>query len=103
MLKHLFRTLFGGYQYPFSKQWDICLNNLLDTGTVVELRDHILDLKNDKGDVYSIWVSNKFYSYGHLYRKNGESVSYHAMRRPSYKVQIKLSDYVDKVAEAVFK
>lgn len=103
MFKHLLQLIFGMYNYPLSKQWDTRLDTLLETGTLVELRDHVIELKNDKGDVYSVWVSNKFYAYGHLYRKNGEYVSEQARRRPSYKTQVKLSNYVDKIVEEVYK
>lgn len=55
--------------YPFSKQWDKKLNELLDKGKVVGLSQHCLDIKyND--NVYSVWVASYPYGYGKLFSFN---------------------------------
>lgn len=65
---------------------------------VVCVDDHTIDLHIPENDEYSpnyyrhktpylsIWIGNKFYSYGNIYRINGSSGSNYKTKRPSISV-----------------
>ena len=98
---HAFRTVFGVYQRPYSKEWDTVLNELLDAlekGKIsAEIHNHCLRFSFEKG-VYEVWVANRWYAYGNLYAKqdgnahwsNDIHAEYHY--RPKFSTMIRLND-----------
>lgn len=96
---HVLNTLFGMYQQKFSDDWDKDLNFLLDEGTFVEGGPHTIKIAHN-GKVYGIWVSNRWYSYGHIYTVSDEgdvfkqeSISRQAQRRARIRTMIRLHEY----------
>lgn len=56
---------YGSEYKSVNKEWDKVLRILIEHATLVEYDDHIayFELNNKK---YSVWIANKYYSYGHL-------------------------------------
>lgn len=93
---HLCRTVLRIYQQPYSHEWDVQLNQLPDRGTVVEAGVYTLTLRYD-GTYYTVWTSNRWYGFGHLYRVSEEfRFSYASIvpnsewRRPSFRTMLRL-------------
>lgn len=91
------------FNHSFNAQWDRALRMLMANGTVIRLCDATLEVELD-GVVYSVWIANKYYSYGNLYKKkigSGEWIKTPAciQYRPSRSTMLKLSllvqDYKD--------
>ena len=85
-------SCWGGllFQKPYSRAWDEKLNQLLDNPEDIKI---LCALTINFGDI-TVWVGNKYYSYGHPYNCRRPEV------RPSIKTMIRLSKVLD---EAYFK
>ena len=100
---HAFRIVFLLYQHPYSKEWDILLNELLDSlengKCSAEVRTHCLQFKFEK-EVYEVWVANRWYAYGNLYAKQKANVHWsndiprEYQCRPKFSTMIRLNDVV---------
>ena len=100
---HAFRTVFGVYQRPYSKEWDTVLNELLDSlengKASAEIRNHCLRFSFEK-EVYEVWVANRWYAYGNLYAKQKVNVDWsndiprEYQYRPKFSTMIRLNDVV---------
>ena len=78
------------FQQPYSKAWDEKLNKLLDNPKDIKIEGKCTVRFGD----ITVWVGNKYYSYGHPYSCRRPEV------RPSIKTMIRLSKVLD---EAYFK
>lgn len=88
-------SVHGGllFQKSYSRAWDKTLENLIDTKTPVKFNPHTVEI----GD-YEVWISNRWYSYATPYC-GAFSVSKRVPEcRPSIKVMIKFSDYIESQA-----
>ncbi|QGH60765.1 hypothetical protein [Serratia proteamaculans] len=88
-LGHVFRTVFGFYQKKFNQQWDSLLNEILENGDIQEVEKCTVDFSY-KGDVYCIWISNRWYAYGNLYALNNKDVGSELEFRPAFKTMVRL-------------
>ena len=100
---HAFRTMFGFYQMPYSKEWDTLLNELLDAlekgKASVEMHHHCLRFSFEK-EAYEVWIANRWYAYGNLYAKQKANVHWNNdipheyQYRPKFSTMIRLNDVV---------
>lgn len=103
----------------FCPLWDKKLNRLLDEGELYEQSKHHITIRlkakryktvkrlwgllPDKEvelftyDTYSIWTSNKGYTYGQLYYFNGEEIPPHLQKAASEETLQKLFDFEEEV------
>ena len=98
---HAFRIVFQLYQRPYSKEWDILLNELLDSlengKCSAEVRTYCLQFKFEK-EAYDVWVANRWYAYGNLYAEQKANVSLslgipdECRYRPKFSTMIRLND-----------
>ena len=98
---HAFRIVFQWYQHPYSKEWDILLNELLDSlengKCSAEGRTHCLQFKFEK-EAYDVWVANRWYAYGNLYAKQkvnvdwSNDIPHEYQYRPKFSTMIRLND-----------
>lgn len=88
-IKHIANTVFGMYQEPFSEKWDLELNEIMDTGRVIQTSDCTITYMH-KGNAITVWAANKWYSFGHLVRVNGKEVGKKFQSRPRFKTMLKL-------------
>ena len=98
---HAFRTVFGFYQMPYSKEWDILLNELLDSlengKCSAEVRTHCLRFSFEK-EAYDVWVANRWHAYGNLYAEQKANVHWNIgipceyQYRPKFSTMIRLND-----------
>lgn len=88
---HLLRTVFGFYQKPFSSEWDSRLNEIIDSGSIVEAGEHTV-IYQMGSDVIEVWISNRWYSFAHVYLVNGKFVSKEFQNRPRLNTMIRLWD-----------
>lgn len=98
---HAFRTVFGIYQMPYSKEWDTILNELLDAlekgKASVEMHHYCLRFSFEK-EAYDVWVANRWYAYGNLRAKqkaNGHwnnDIPCEYQYRPKFSTMIRLND-----------
>lgn len=88
-LKHCANLLFGMYQRPFSEEWDSMLNELLDSGTVVDCSSCVITFKY-REEMITVWCENKWYSFGHIARVNDKWVDEERQYRPRIKTMVKL-------------
>ncbi|UCQ42998.1 hypothetical protein [Edwardsiella piscicida] len=86
---HALRTVTGFYQEPFSEEWDLRLNDMIENGDVVECRENAVDFLY-RGSVISLWVGDKWYSFGYEYLINGGDVPEDMRFRPRFKTMKKL-------------
>ena len=90
-LGHAFRTLFGFYQRSYSESWDYVLSEFLTNGTVELDSAHTCVITLNDATI-RVWVSNKFYSYGHQYN-NGKSKEF----RPRFETMLLLEERIDEL------
>ena len=98
---HVFRIVFLLYQYPYSKEWDTVLNELLDAlekgKASVEMHHHCLRFSFEK-EAYDVWVANRWYAYGNLYAERKANVCLRlsipdeCRYRPKFSTMIRLND-----------
>ncbi|ENP0422108.1 hypothetical protein ACOGYR_001720 [Edwardsiella piscicida] len=86
---HTLMTVTGFYQEPFSESWDLKLNDMIESGEVVECRECAVDFLY-RGSVISVWVGNKWYSFGYEYLINWGAVPHEMRFRPRFKTMKKL-------------
>ena len=108
---HAFRTVFGFYQMPYSKEWDAVLNELLDAlengKCSAEVDNHCLRFKFQQ-QLYDVWVANRWYAYGNLYEmlkadaQRGNKISREYQYRPKFSTMIRLND-VCKNLQSVYE
>lgn len=84
---------FTSYLNEFSEEWDLLLNDIIGNGELVKVDRHTAYFKVGSS-VYCIWISNKWYSYGYLYRVVGERDLKFNLR-PRAKTMLLLSSVVD--------
>ncbi|HIB1450072.1 TPA: hypothetical protein ACWV5Q_005426 [Salmonella enterica subsp. enterica serovar Muenchen] len=66
-LCHIGNTLFCAYQMPFSQEWDDQLNKLLDEGILLFV-DRCTATFSIGEHTVEIWIANRWYSFGEMYR-----------------------------------
>ncbi|MBJ9236996.1 hypothetical protein GHV37_20380 [Citrobacter koseri] len=82
-LCHSANTVFGMYQQPFNREWDGMLRRILEAGKLLNISDHTITF-HCGGDVFEVWTSNRWFSFAHLYRLNGEYIAEHLQARPRF-------------------
>ncbi|MBV4829263.1 hypothetical protein I2941_03585 [Escherichia coli] len=90
-LCHAVNTIFGFYQQPFLKEWDDMLNDILDKGLIMEV-DELTIKFNYEGEIYLIWVGNRWYSYGHIYSIGDKYIKRSQEFRPRFRTMRRLRD-----------
>lgn len=90
---HVANTVFCMYQKPFSEQWDLRLQHIIEDGEVLSVSEHVITFACD-GDVLEVWKSNRWYSYGTLYRVNGEHINSRLEARPRFRTMRQLHSVV---------
>lgn len=89
IISHIENTIFGMYQKPFSSDWDNRLNEAITHGEVVRAGEHTIEIKHN-GILMSVWVSNRWYAFGHLHYINGKFVPEELQYRPRFKTMERL-------------
>lgn len=82
-LCHSANTVFGMYQQPFNREWDSMLRSILKTGKLLSVSDYTITF-HCGGDVFEIWTANRWFSFAHLYRLNGECITEDLQARPRF-------------------
>ncbi|ECI0119917.1 hypothetical protein XS87_04465 [Salmonella enterica subsp. enterica] len=102
-LCHIANTLTGMYQLPFSQEWDARLNKLLDEGVLLSVGEYTATFSADENTV-EVWIANRWYSFGELYRLDGEYVSPSCQHRPRFRTMRRLyavvNDYAAKEVQS---
>jgi hypothetical protein len=101
-LNHGLRLLFGMHQQPFCHEWDALLNQIIDSGKVVDHSDHTITFLH-AGRTYQLWTSNEFYSFGHIFRLDDVKVPNKFERRPSLKTMLRLHEIKNRLASGDFQ
>ncbi|MCX8457452.1 hypothetical protein OTG61_02990 [Escherichia coli] len=106
-LCHAANTIFGMYQQPFLKEWDDMLNDILDKGLIMDV-DELTIKFNYEGEIYLIWVGNRWYSYGHIYSIGDKYIKRSHEFRPRFRTMRRLHDlhmklFEDQEARELFK
>ena len=109
---HVFRTILRLYQMPYSKEWDIVLNELLDTlekgKASAEMHNCCLRFSFEK-EAYEVWVDNRWYAYGNLYAKQKANVGWSSnilreyQYRPKFSTMIRLNDVCENLESVQHK
>lgn len=93
---HALRTITGFYQKEFSKHWDSILDDLIDNGEVIEIRTHNITIMKDNIH-YTIWHSNEYYAYAHLWRVDDKKVDNDIQFRPRFKTMLKFEAFIERI------
>lgn len=88
-LCHIVNALTGMYQESFSQEWDDELNLIMSNGVVENTTGLTVDFRYEN-DIITVWTGNRWYSFGHLYRVNGNVVEDEFKFRPRFKTMVKL-------------
>ncbi|MFS9881858.1 hypothetical protein WKV47_25945, partial [Salmonella enterica] len=88
-LCHIANTLSGMYQLPFSQEWDDQLNKLLDEGALLFVGQYTATFSTGEHTV-EVWIANHWYSFGNLYRLDGEYVYPSCQHRPRFRTMRRL-------------
>ena len=107
---HAFRTILRLYQMPYSKEWDIVLNELLDAlekgKASAEMRNHRLRFSFEK-EACEVWVANRWYAYGNLYAKQKANAGWSSnilyQYRPKFSTMIRLNDVCENLESVQHK
>ncbi|MGL4769474.1 MAG: hypothetical protein ACRC2I_01070 [Plesiomonas shigelloides] len=117
VMKKFFEKLFGfssskkerneidldRFLHSFNAQWDRALRMLMTKGEVIELTRYTIEIALE-GISYSVWIGNKYSSYGNLYKKKigdgewietPECVQYRPSRSTMLKLSLLVQDYKD--------
>lgn len=78
------------YQEPFNADWDAQLIKLMDEGKVISANRYRVTFSLH-GQSYSVWVSNRWYSYGHLDEVNDQCVPKCLQYRPRFRTMRRLN------------
>lgn len=84
IFSHALHYVFSFYEYPYSKDWDETLNKLMTKGEITELTERTITFFVGC-DSYKVWISNRHYSFGHIWAINDINVRSELYRRPSFK------------------
>ena len=92
---HGVRSLLGAYLRPYNRLWDEKLKWYLDGGEVIprfnsNIRKYCTAAITKEGKTIEVWIANKFYSYGYLYKRG----------LPEYRPSIKAMLLLDKRCQA---
>ncbi|EHU3674579.1 hypothetical protein KY539_003049 [Salmonella enterica] len=99
----LFFTAFtGGFYYRYCPVWDKALNNLMEKGTLLEVKNGVALFEYDT-KLYEVFACGGFDYFGHLVGLNTTEVDESAMRRPSFRCMDKLQRMVKAEKERVAK
>lgn len=89
-LAHPIMVITFGYQERFSAGWDSELNRLMDSDPNPEIGRHTAKFRID-GSEYEVWIANRYYSYGHIYRVDGVEAPKAMRNRPSLRTMLRLA------------
>ena len=95
---HTLNTIFGMYQEPYSDEWDEKLNLLLREGTIERFDNYTIDF-HFKGSIYTVWAGNAYYSFGHLYARNGNLLLSRLQFRPKFRTMLKLKKLKEQLLQ----
>ena len=97
MIVHIMNTVFGLYSKSYNEQWDVILNELLDS--IKSLEEVILENRTVLIGSYEVWISNKYHSYGYAWSINGEWTPRTLQFRPKFSTMKRLDKIVSKLKE----
>lgn len=90
-LTHVINLITFMYSRKFNSDWDARLSDILNNYKNVEFDDHTLTFTY--GDFrISVWTSNRWYSYGHVYEINNIRVPRGLEYRLRFKTMRRLND-----------
>ncbi|MFE0584860.1 hypothetical protein [Pantoea vagans] len=101
-LNHGLRLLFGMHQKQFCSDWDALLNQIIDSGKIVEHGDCTITFVY-AGRKYQVWTANEFYSYGNIWQIDEVTVDRKFQRRPSLNTMLRLHELKNKLANGDFQ
>ncbi|WP_343463527.1 hypothetical protein [Pantoea sp.] len=90
-LAHPIMVVTFGYQERYSAIWDKELNRLMDSDRNPEIDRYTAKFRVDGGE-YEVWISNRYYSYGFIYRVDGIAAPKSMRKRPSLRTMRRLAD-----------
>lgn len=101
-LCHIVNTLVGMYQEPFSQEWDDELNSIMSNGVVENTTRLTVDFRYEN-DIITVWTGNRWYSFGHLHRVNGNFVEDEFRFRPRFKTMVRLHELFSEKRQSQLK
>lgn len=78
------------YQQRFSSGWDRELKRLMDSDPNPEIGRHTAKFRTD-GREYEVWIANRYYSYGFIWRVDGIQAPKAMHKRPSLRAMRRLA------------
>ena len=102
--EHLYRSLFRGYCFKFSREWDSLLCNILDDYTEINLYSSRVITITTKDKKYEIGLNSEYFIYGELMfvsDSNGRHSSQLSRYRPRFKTMLKLDKLVKKTRKDI--
>ncbi|MEH0886260.1 hypothetical protein [Enterobacter sp. UNJFSC 003] len=91
---HVCRACLFGYNHPFNAHWDHQLERILKAGELLSVSDCVATFAF-KGNVFEVWIGNRWYAYASLARLNGDLVEYRLQVRPKFRNMRHLRFMVD--------
>lgn len=101
-LCHIGNTLICAYQMPFSQEWDDQLNKLLDEGILLFV-DRCTATFSIGEHTVEIWIANRWYSFGGMYRLDERCKPRFTGYRPRFRTMRRLHAAVKDHAAKEFK
>ena len=100
-LCHIVNTILGMYFYKFSDEWDKLLSALLDdeeNWLSVGGGSCVLQIATEE-HVLSVWVENRWYSFGYLCELDGQYMDRQYAARPRFRTMRRLHDIAQRYQE----
>lgn len=86
---HIFRSAADLYLYPFNREWDECLQHILDEGEIVAVSKYIATFSlND--NLFAVWIANRWLAYGALNHVNAWQHPHFNESRPRFRTMYRL-------------
>ncbi len=90
---HIIRTVTGFYDAPFSHAWDEELSSILNEGELLDANGYVATFAHS-GNIYEVWVANRWFAFAELYCLNGEYIERRKERRPRFRTMYRLHQMV---------
>lgn len=81
------------FQQKYSAGWDSIVKEMIENWNVTSVDEYTITFAKGE-ETREVWIGNRFYSYGYLYRANGEYVPIGLWNRPSVKAMLKIDEIV---------
>ncbi|XTZ36731.1 hypothetical protein ACQYRI_12000 [Salmonella enterica] len=86
---HIFRSAAGLYLYPFNREWDECLQRILDEGEIVAVNEYIATFSLNE-NLFAVWIANRWFAYGELNHVNAWRQTPFNKFRPRFRTMYRL-------------